>query len=270
MKLIKKSPAKSLAPFVKQLWVMDILPADLPYSQLYFPYGSFELIYYVHNPGIMQYIGSAETFSQPSLFYTGQFTKPFFLRFDKPCKCFGISFKPWAGNLLYNIPSKEFTNSMVPVDDLDRDDELSNKLMLLQNNEDIFSLLERYVLKKIVTSNMDEASAAIAQSIINNTSTSDVNEIIAAIGLSRRRIEQRFLASTGLTIGAFNNKIRFQKATFLLQNNFTGESLTQLGYEAGYYDQSHFISEFKKYAAVTPSIFSKQKTELKDFISSLL
>ena len=122
MNFIKKHPSVLLQPFVKNFWIIEVLPEDLPFSQLYFPYGAFELICYLENRGIMQYIGDEEFFHQPRLFYSGQFTKPFKLSFDKPCKCIGVSFHPWAGNVLYNIPSNVFTDKMIELGDLNKSD----------------------------------------------------------------------------------------------------------------------------------------------------
>ena len=93
--------------------------------------------------------------------------------------------------------------------------------------------------------------------------------IISSIGVTRRRIEQRFLETTGLPMGFFVRKVRFQKAVNLLR--FKNElSLTKIGLMAGYYDQSHFIREFKEFSGVTPKEFIQNSTDMKSFVSELM
>lgn len=109
----------------------------------------------------------------------------------------------------------------------------------------------------------------ISNAIIKETARKEFNAVLNTVGLSRIRIEQRFLNATGLTMSSFNGKMRFQKSVLLLKNNTPQASLTQIAYDEGDFDQSHIISEFKKYTALTPFSFVKQKTAMKDFISSL-
>ncbi|HEY5825191.1 MAG TPA: AraC family transcriptional regulator, partial [Cyclobacteriaceae bacterium] len=49
---------------------------------------------------------------------------------------------------------------------------------------------------------------------------------------------------------------RFQHSLGLINQKDT--SLTDIAYEAGYFDQSHFIREFKSFTGVTPSSYSPQ------------
>ncbi len=218
----------------------------------------------------MQYPGSWEKSRQPELFFSGQFTRPFTLHFQKPCKCFGVSFWPWTGNVLSNIPAEEFTDQMIPLRGLDKNEQLSLQLTAAESDADITGLLEKYVSQKTSGVHIDGMCALLARSVMASGDRKDTGDLIRGIGLSRRRIEQRFLQSAGLTIGRFTGKMRFQKAVSLLIDNHAGLSLTKTGYEAGYYDQSHFISGFKKYAGITPSAFLSQSTALNNFIGSLV
>jgi AraC-like DNA-binding protein len=177
----------------------------------------------------------------------------------------GVSLKPWVGNVMFETPADEFTDKLVELADL-----VSDKLILSDNDDDEqhFSCLEQYLFQLLGDRRCDDMSAFLAQHICSSPVRQDVQSVINKIGLSKRRIEQRFLAATGLTIGAFTRKVRFQKAVTLL-NNKDGERLTSIALNAGYYDQSHFISEFKYFAAVSPSAFQRQQSDLKDVLVRL-
>lgn len=139
----------------------------------------------------------------------------------------------------------------------------------LSGDDVLFEQVERYLLKKLSFPRLDKMSGYLAATLLNSPDRATANQAISGIGLSRRRIEQKFLSSTGLNIGSFCRKIRFQKAIDSLSNNQKEHSLTELGLSAGYYDQSHFISEFRGFTSITPLMYLKQKNDLQKFLASL-
>src|ERR1041385_1790193 len=200
-----------LSPYVRQYWVFEITQEHIPYSQLFFPYGSHELIFYLNGNALMNYMGTSESITQENGFYAGQFTHPYELKFKEPCLCIGVSFYPWVGNLLYKIPSPEFTDSMVKLDCLEKDNRLFEQLCDAKNDLSRIDLLEKYLAKELPASHIDFVSASIAAHIMANPGRDELTKFLANIGLSKRRLQQRFLESTGLSMSSFLRKARFQK-----------------------------------------------------------
>lgn len=58
----------------------------------------------------------------------------------------------------------------------------------------------------------------------------------------------------------FARLIRFSKA-YRMRENFGQLSWTTIAHECGYFDQMHFIRDFKEFAGVAPGILER---ELKD------
>ena len=58
--------------------------------------------------------------------------------------------------------------------------------------------------------------------------------------------------------------IRFQSAIFLKQKN-NNLNMTELSYESGYLDQSHFINDFKSLSGLTPKQYFAEKEIYSDF-----
>jgi AraC-like DNA-binding protein len=270
MKFHKKYPAAALSPFVRYYWYFEIADEELPFSQLSFPYGAFELICYLENPNTMRWLGAADEFFEPSIFYAGQLTKPYIMSFNKKCTCVGASLYPWAGHHLYNTPADEFTNELVPLDLLERDGGFYDRLKLCPDENGLFDCLERYLLERLLKKQNDQMVCSIANRIINNPTREGLNGYITSVGLSRRRMEQRFINSTGLSMGAFTRKVRFQKAVHLLTAQCPGLSLTDIGLRAGYYDQAHFINDFKAFSGLSPKSFRVETGNLNDFLKSLV
>jgi AraC-like DNA-binding protein len=270
MKFHKKYPVVSLSPFVRHYWYFEIDEDDLPFSQLSFPYGSFELICYLENPNVMRWINTADDFLEPDIFYAGQLTKPFVMTFEKKCICIGASLQPWAGDHLYSIPSDEFTNELTPLDRLDTNIEFYGQLKLCTDINALFNCMEKYLLERLCKKQNDPLSSLLAKRIINEPTRDALNHSLRDIGLSRRRIEQRFIHSTGLSMGAFMRKVRFQKTIHLLSEGYADLSLVEIGLKAGYYDQAHFINDFKAFSGLSPKNFCGKTTGLKDFFKTIV
>jgi AraC-like DNA-binding protein len=79
-------------------------------------------------------------------------------------------------------------------------------------------------------------------------------------GLSERYIQKLYLSNIGISPSAFTSVIRFNKSLHLVLN--TSEPLTTIAYDCGYYDQAHFIKEFKKFTGITP--FASRSSLLKN------
>ena len=264
----RKSPAAALAPFVRYYWYFEIGEDELPFAQMSFPYGSFELICYLENPNLMRWLGDRLDFFEPTTFYAGQLTRPYIMTFNKKCRCLGASLYPSAGNHLYRMPADEFTNQLVPLEELDGDNALHHQLMTCTGEGALFDCLESYLLKRLTGKLTDPLVYRLACLIIDNPDRGILNEQIGSFGLSRRRIEQRFIGSTGLSLGMFTRKVRFQKAVHLLAGQRNERNLNAIGLQAGYYDQPHFINEFKAFSGLTPGEFNI--TGLNNFMKTLM
>lgn len=173
------------------------------------------------------------------------------------------------GKVLFDVPANKFTDSITTVQNIEVGLRLREKLLEAKDEAGQLMVLEAYLLKKLSGFQFDSGSCFIAQSILRQPSLLRLKEVVSSIGLTRRRIEQRFLESTGLSMGAFVRKVRFQKAVTLVRQR-RDSSLTRIGLEAGYYDQSHFIREFKEFSGITPSDFVNQPSKMRNFVSELL
>ena len=76
--------------------------------------------------------------------------------------------------------------------------------------------------------------------------------------LNERTLERRFLNEVGLSPKQFSKIIQFQLSLEQLTlKDFT--KLTDIVYENGFADQSHFIKVFKAFTGKTPKTFKKLK-----------
>lgn len=83
-----------------------------------------------------------------------------------------------------------------------------------------------------------------------------INELSKQLNISQSPLEKRFRKIVGTSPKKFAAIVRFRN---IIKNGDSSPSLTTLGYEAGFFDQSHFIKEFKRFTGDTPEAYFKSR-----------
>jgi len=83
-----------------------------------------------------------------------------------------------------------------------------------------------------------------------------LEQVAKEVGYSTAHINRLFKAEYGLTLHAFLIDKRIDKAKELITLNKSA-TLTEIAYSAGFYDQSHFIKNFKKAYSLSPKSYKK-------------
>lgn len=112
---------------------------------------------------------------------------------------------------------------------------------------------ERFLLATRIPERGDDLVQIAAQRIRRSYGAERIAAIASALGLSRDRLEKRFRAAVGATPKQLATIVRMQRAVELVRSG--ARSWTEVALEAGYFDQSHFIREFKKLAGTAPREF---------------
>ena len=75
----------------------------------------------------------------------------------------------------------------------------------------------------------------------------------------RRQLERHFKKQVGISPKQLGKVIRLQATMQKLLNQKT-ETLTDIAYEVDYFDQNHFIKDFKEFVGITPKQFSENES----------
>jgi AraC-like DNA-binding protein len=166
----------------------------------------------------------------------------------------GIRFLPTMFPQLFRINAAELSNRyehlklVVP----GLSGFLTNTFNETQSPEEIKNLFDQYFLRlmaKSVFDNDNRIYRAIGL-ILKNYGVIDIEKDLNT-GISARQLRRLFSFYVGDTAKTFSKVVRFQN---LLKARPTKQSLRQnkLFFDAGYYDQSHFIKDFKNFYGVVP------------------
>jgi AraC-like DNA-binding protein len=118
------------------------------------------------------------------------------------------------------------------------------------------ALLERFLLRRLGAGahdpSPDAVAGAAAAHIQRRHGAVRMERLAGAMGLSLSALERRFRRHVGTSPRRFASIVRMRH---LLRLRKAGGNLTELALRAGYFDQSHFIHDFRRFTGQAPESF---------------
>jgi methylphosphotriester-DNA--protein-cysteine methyltransferase len=116
-------------------------------------------------------------------------------------------------------------------------------------------IIETFLLKKLNEKNtISNIVKSTVDALLKTNGTTPINVILKDEISKKRQLERHFKKQVGISPKKLGKAIRLQ-ATLQLLLNKKSETLTDIAYESDYFDQNHFIKDFKKLVGVTPKEF---------------
>lgn len=114
------------------------------------------------------------------------------------------------------------------------------------------AVIEELLLSQLLHIDKDRLVAEAINLIVSSNGTLRINELAQRLYISQSPLEKRFRKAVGATPKKFSSIIRINSIINGIDNT---NNFTELGYTAGYFDQSHFIKDFKTFTGETPERF---------------
>ncbi|PJZ84662.1 helix-turn-helix transcriptional regulator [Leptospira harrisiae] len=166
-----------------------------------------------------------------------------------------IKFQPWGAFAFFNMPMNELKEIGISGYELFNKTDLNDLHSRLLESEDQVSKtkhLENFLLKTIKKQTIDHRIFEAISQMNQSQGKIKINDIASNVNLSIDTFEKKFREITGGTPKQISSIIRMSRA---IQEIPKYKSFTRLAYDLGYFDQSHFIKEFKTFTGQTPSQF---------------
>jgi len=175
----------------------------------------------------------------------------------------GVHFKPGGAFPFFNLPAGEFHNQHLSLDLLWGTGaiKLRDRLLEAPTPESKFQILEKSLLDHARKPLVRHPAVNFALSEFGDLRRSpSIAQVTNQIGLSSRRFIDVFNDQVGLTPKLFSRVQRFQK---VLRRIGKGREVdwTGVAFACGYFDQAHFIHDFKAFSGLSPTAYTAHRTE---------
>jgi AraC-like DNA-binding protein len=249
-------PNIELTEFVKRYWTLDGEKENIPLKNTIVPDGTMKLIFH-YGDTYKHHSQNGEITILPKCFLIGQLTKPYVIEPVGVTGSFVIQFKPNGFLPFSSIPIKEMENKAVPLDILFGEDgkKLGEQILNANSTHERIQIIETFLFKQLAkTKTIDNIVKSTVETIFNRNGQFSVNEFSENNKINRRQLARKFSSAIGLSPKQLAKTIRIQSTLKVLLNEEI-TSLTDLAYENEYFDQAHFIKEFKEFTGLTPKEF---------------
>jgi AraC-like DNA-binding protein len=197
----------------------------------------------------------------------GQITQPLPIRSLGKNRMMGIRFLPHGAAFFLHEKADGFNNHVVDYRDIAGKQvaTLHQQLLEAKTQSERITLIETFLLYNLDrTAKKRNDNVDLVGDVMCELNKQDFFENIETIasryGISSRYLQKLFLQYTGLTPKLYSKIHRFQHSLRLVTKKET--PLTSIAYDCGYFDQSHFIREFKSFTGLTPSGYSLETSPI--------
>jgi len=254
-------PHPVLKPLIKMVLVKKVAPWNDNSRKIYSypPTPVHCIILYLGGPVRAKKQGEDYFSRQPECVIVGPQITPVELELKKNHRAVMIGFQPGGLFRFLGIPMKEmFDDGIDGFHILDRGiNNLIDELRETQHPEEVNAKVQTYLLHKTERVRelqpLDKALKKLY--ITGNNYTMDL--VAQDACLSLRQFQRKCHERLGMNPKLYARIARFSKAYMMYEGN---RQLTwsQISHRCGYFDQMHFIKDFKEFAGVTPGLMSKK------------
>jgi AraC-like DNA-binding protein len=175
---------------------------------------------------------------------------------------FGVYLYPFALSDLFGLSSFELQNALPSIADCLGPDgkSLQDRILFAHNNTERAAILSAYFIQRMQkVKNPEPRLHVLIRHMLHDREPITIEATALRFNISQRQLERKFKTATGYTPKTYARISRFQHALNAYGSDF--KNLTAIAYECGYYDQSHFIHDFREFSGYEPGIYFAGKSE---------
>ncbi|HEY4286979.1 MAG TPA: helix-turn-helix transcriptional regulator [Puia sp.] len=243
-------PSAILAPFIREYIVIE---SDLGTDSNILPDTSMVMAF--RYKGNVQGMEDGERKSIPPAVISGLRRSRRLVRYSGKTSNLIVAFKEGGLAAFSTTPAHELFDLTVSADNLfskDTLDEILQHLAMAATDKTRIDFMEAFFLRHLTGGKQDLLIDKAIRVIRQNNGLVKIKDLAVSLHISQDPFEKRFRAQVGSTPKQYASIIRLRK---LIDKFPTYSSLTEAAYEAGYFDQSHFIKDFRLFTGQTPKDF---------------
>jgi AraC-like DNA-binding protein len=183
----------------------------------------------------------------------------FRVQLENDGRIFGICFKPGAFYPLVKTPMGAYTDRTFLVRDVfgEAGAALCDSILSAEEDVERVRIAEAFLRESLPQPDEhDRLVRTAVDLIIDDGDITKVDDLVERTGVNKRKLQRLFNQYVGVSPKAVIQRYRLNDAADHLLTRPATDA-TQVAVEYGYFDQSHFIRDFKGAVGKTPSRFAK-------------
>jgi AraC-like DNA-binding protein len=180
----------------------------------------------------------------------------------------GVAFRPGGTAAFVRAPAYETRDADTPLESLwgrRRTADLREQLLERDDPDAQLDVIERALGDMLQPAGVHPAIAFALGAFNRVPIVVNIGEVTDAVGMSAKRFIERFKAQVGVSPKRYCRLRRFQHA---VASAHRGQLVdwAQVALDCGYYDQAHFIHEFRAFAGITPTAYHASRTAFQNHV----
>lgn len=254
-------PHKNLASIVKFYWTLEVPFDPKNQKQKIVPDGCIEMTFNLGDK-IKRYTSETEFVFNPDAMVMGQRTKSYYIEPIGDVNTIAICFYPHGFANFVNLPLENLVDQETPIQDLFNEaqaNELEQSIIHAANTNERIEIIESFLLNRLKEeATIENIVKTTVETLLNTKGSTPINVILKDNISKRRQLERHFKKQIGISPKQLSKVIRLH-ATLQMLVSQKNETLTDIAYENEYFDQNHFIKDFKEFVGITPKDFLENK-----------
>jgi AraC-like DNA-binding protein len=182
----------------------------------------------------------------------------------------GVVFRPGGLPAFFGVPAHETSDRDVPLDELWGRQARTLRERLLEAPDPAAKLnaLEKALAERWSPRAAHPAVRFALAEIGTDPCESRVAAITGCVGLSAKRFIEHFKGAVGVTPKRYCRIRRFQQVLAAAERGKCVD-WTRIAADCGYFDQSHFIHDFRQFSGLTPTGYEVRRTQFRSHVKFL-
>ncbi len=252
MKMEKYIPNDLLKPFVRSFLFIE---SEEGMENRILPSSSLVLSFRIR--GLVSYVEGQDENAIPLSGISGLRKSSRLIRYSKGASALLVIFQEAGAAAFFKAPMYEIFGMNLSLDNLInpvKTYRIEEKLFEAKTNRQRILLIENFLISELKESQSNPIIIETIRKIQTAKGNLRIQELLKGMPISRDSYEKKFRSIVGTTPKQFSEIVRIRNVI----DRYTPEiSLTDTAYQAGYFDQAHFIKEFRTFTGQTPKEFFK-------------
>lgn len=256
MRVLTRKPAAPLSAFIDYFWYFEC-SRPLNEKELTLPDGSIDIVIDLREERVRLADAKGRQFILNNTLMCGPHSEHFVIEHTKQSASMGIHFKPGGAFPFVGLPLDELHNTLLSMDMIwgSKAADLREELLEERSIEGKFHTLEKRLRTMANRSLPSHPAVKFAlDKFADQTHFVDVSDVVERVGISHQRFIHIFKKETGFTPKRYMRIRRFQEVLLRLKKA-KDVDWVDIAISCGYYDQAHFIKDFRAFSGLNPSSY---------------